>query len=124
MQVKPGRKGFTLTKDDFRIEYYSGSGAGGQYRNKHMNCCRVIHDASGSVGTSQEHRDQPSNRETAFKRCVNSPVFKAWSHRKLEEIEAGGSVEEWVEEQLRPENLAFETKVGGKWVEWDGKTKE
>jgi len=35
------------TKKDFKIDWYSGSGAGGQHRNKHQNCCRIIHIESG-----------------------------------------------------------------------------
>jgi peptide chain release factor 1 len=38
---------------DFRIEWYSGTGCGGQYRNKHQNSCRIIHLASGMIATAQ-----------------------------------------------------------------------
>ena len=38
---------------DFRIEWYSGSGAGGQHRNKTQNCCRLIHIPSGTMATAQ-----------------------------------------------------------------------
>jgi peptide chain release factor 1 len=37
---------------DFRIEWYSGTGAGGQHRNKHQNSCRITH-SSGAVATAQ-----------------------------------------------------------------------
>jgi len=36
-----------LTKKDFKIDWYSRSGAGGQHRNKHQNCCRITHLATG-----------------------------------------------------------------------------
>ena len=29
---------FSVTKKDFSITWFSGTGAGGQYRNKHQNC--------------------------------------------------------------------------------------
>lgn len=38
---------------DFEIEWYSGTGAGGQHRNKHQNSCRITHLASGMVSTAQ-----------------------------------------------------------------------
>ena len=38
---------------DFRIEWYSGTGAGGQHRNKHQNSCRLTHIPTGTVVTSQ-----------------------------------------------------------------------
>ncbi len=118
MQTFPNRKGFRLTKDDFRFEQFSGTGAGGQHRNKHQNCFRCFHDASGASGTGQSERDAPTNKRAALERCVNSPVFKAWAHQKMEQIASGTSVEAWVEEQMRPENIVVETKnPRGQWVE-------
>lgn len=37
---------------DYRIEWYSGTGCGGQYRNKHQNSCRMTHVPTGIVRTS------------------------------------------------------------------------
>lgn len=42
-----------LDPDDLIVEWYSGSGAGGQHRNKHMNSARVTHRPSGLVRTAQ-----------------------------------------------------------------------
>lgn len=55
-----------LTKKDFKLEWYSGSGAGGQHRNKHQNCCRITHIESGitCVGTSSKSRE--ANQKEAF----------------------------------------------------------
>ena len=38
---------------DLKIEWYSGTGAGGQYRNKHQNSCRIIHLPTGTVAKSE-----------------------------------------------------------------------
>lgn len=43
----------TIPKSDLRIEWYSGTGAGGQHRNKHQNSCRITHIPSGVVATAQ-----------------------------------------------------------------------
>ena len=34
---------FSITKKDFKIDYFSGTGAGGQHRNRHKNCIRLTH---------------------------------------------------------------------------------
>lgn len=41
------------TDSDFKIEWYSGTGAGGQHRNKHQNSCRITHILTGKVATAQ-----------------------------------------------------------------------
>lgn len=39
--------------NDFKVEWYSGTGCGGQNRNKVQNSCRLIHVPSGVVTTAQ-----------------------------------------------------------------------
>jgi peptide chain release factor 1 len=48
-----------------RIEWFSGTGAGGQHRNKHQNSCRLIHEPTGIVVTSQQ-RKRDQSYATAF----------------------------------------------------------
>ena len=45
---------------DLRVEWYSGTGAGGQHRNKHQNSCRITHIPSGVVATAQTRSRQSS----------------------------------------------------------------
>lgn len=47
------QKEIVFNDKDFKIEWYSGTGAGGQHRNKHQNSCRLTHIDSGTVVTSQ-----------------------------------------------------------------------
>jgi peptide chain release factor 1 len=49
----------TVMTQDVRTEWFSGTGAGGQHRNKHQNSCRLIHVPTGTVATAQcRKRDQ------------------------------------------------------------------
>jgi peptide chain release factor 1 len=42
-----------INPKDLKIEWYSGTGAGGQYRNKHQNSCRITHIPTGTVAKSE-----------------------------------------------------------------------
>lgn len=54
------------TKKDFKIDWFSGTGAGGQFRNKHQNCCRITHIESNISVTGQSHRERSRNFKEAF----------------------------------------------------------
>ena len=43
----------SIQHSDLRVEWYSGTGAGGQYRNKHQNSCRITHIPSGIIAKSE-----------------------------------------------------------------------
>ena len=60
-----------LTKKDFILEWYSGSGAGGQHRNKHQNCCRITHKETGLRAQGTESRERVTNQRVAFNRLVS-----------------------------------------------------
>lgn len=49
-----------ISEKDINIEWYSGSGAGGQHRNKHQNSCRLTHIPTGIITTSQTRSRQNS----------------------------------------------------------------
>lgn len=55
-----------LTKKDFHLEWFSGSGAGGQHRNKHANCCRITHIKSGLRVQCTSHKERTANQREAF----------------------------------------------------------
>lgn len=64
----------TVRKSDLRIDFYRGSGAGGQNRNKRDTACRLTHIPTGLVASAQEHRTQDKNRQTAFLRLADKLV--------------------------------------------------
>lgn len=50
---KSSEKFHKRSNSDFKIEWYSGTGAGGQHRNKHQNSARITHIPTGIVETAQ-----------------------------------------------------------------------
>lgn len=49
--------------EDIRVEWFSGTGKGGQHRNKHQNSCRLIHIPTGIVETRQGRHREPNYKD-------------------------------------------------------------
>lgn len=110
---------FSLTKKDFRIDTFRAGGKGGQKQNKTESGVRVTHIESGAVGESREERSQHQNKKIAFKRCVESEVFKKWHKRKCAEILADKqAIEKKVRDSMKDENLKIEAydENSKKWI--------
>ena len=108
---------FSVTKKDLILEYFSGTGAGGQHRNKCQNSCRCKHPASGAVGSCQDQRSKIQNTKIAFRRMVQSKEFQDWL--KIESARAMGQLSE-INDQVDKEltrNIKVEVKEHGRWVE-------
>lgn len=69
---------FSVTAKDCRWDYYRGTGAGGQAKNKTENCARVTHDPSGATGKAEEGRSKDLNRRTAWERMCKTDKFQNW----------------------------------------------
>lgn len=50
--------------DDFAVSFYSGTGKGGQHRNKHQNCVRMTHLPTGLKQTANG-RERQANLDAA-----------------------------------------------------------
>lgn len=93
---------FSITKKDLEITYFSGKGAGGQHRNRHMNCVRIRHPESGVIVTGQDERSKERNLKNAFKRLCNHPKFKKWLDLKIaRESMDQHEIEEEINEYLK-----------------------
>jgi len=107
---------FSLTKKDFRFDYFRAGGPGGQNQNKTSSACRVTHIASGISAESREHRTQLENKHAAFKKLGNKPQFRAWINKQLNDL-FKESPEEVVEKQMKRDNLLIECRdADGSWV--------
>jgi peptide chain release factor 1 len=69
----------TVRKEDLRIDFYRGSGKGGQKRNVTDSACRITHLETGLSAQSEDGRSQSQNRKTAFLRLTEKliPLMKA-----------------------------------------------
>ena len=74
----------SIPNTDLKVEWYSGTGAGGQHRNKHQNSCRITHIPTGLVATAQTRSRQNSYNlaiqniketlDAESKRCYNNTI--------------------------------------------------
>jgi len=79
-----------LTKKDFKIEWFSGTGAGGQYRNKHQNCCRITHLKTGIQAISTD-RERIQNQRKAFQELADR-LIKHYKSKELKTIKINKEV--------------------------------
>ncbi len=83
-----------MSDKDLRIEWYSGTGAGGQHRNKHQNSCRITHIPTGVVVTAQCRSRENSMAEakgTIIERVLQAHQSKVGSELALERKTQVGS---------------------------------
>ena len=107
---------FSVTRKDLVFEYFSGTGAGGQHRNKCQNSCRCKHPPSGAVGMCQEERSKEQNTRKAFRRMADSEVFQKWL--RVEAARRSGDlaeVEKNIERELRKVRVDIHDE-NGQWV--------
>lgn len=57
-------KSTDVKEDDLTVSWFSGTGAGGQHRNKHQNSCRITHKPTGIVVCAQT-RSQVTSKQQA-----------------------------------------------------------
>ena len=110
---------FGVTKKDFKIEWFSGSGSGGQYRNRHPNCCRLTHIEKGIVTQGTEQSKRPQNQKKAFERMLENKDFKRWLTIKSSEAALGqDTIERRVEKLMAEKNIKLEVHdEDGRWIE-------
>lgn len=81
----------TVRKSDLKIDFYKGSGPGGQHRNKVETACRITHKLTGISACSEKFKSQAQNKKSAFKKLadkllplmIKSEVETAASHETI-----------------------------------------
>jgi protein subunit release factor A len=108
---------FSITKKDLEVTYFSGTGGGGQHRNKHKNCVRIKHPDSGAIVTGQSHKERKSNIKEALNNLVSNGKFKVWHSIKVHEVLEGEKIEEKIDKMMHRRNLKIELRRNGWWEE-------
>lgn len=108
----------SITAADMRWEYFRGTGAGGQKRNKTSNCVRCTHEPSGVIAEARDSRSQRENREVAFRKVATDPKFQTWLRIQCaKKTGAEAELRDKVEQQLKQARVEVKDDAG-RWVEW------
>jgi len=96
-----------ITEEQFRFEWFSGTGKGGQHRNKHQNCCRCIHEPTGIMANGTSSRSREDNKRQAYITCLSR--IQAHLHKDKERFLAGN---ERVRTYHEPDNRVVDHSSG------------
>lgn len=96
-----------ITEDQFRFEWYSGTGKGGQHRNKHQNCCRCIHEPTGITANGTSSRSREDNKRNAYIVC--KARVQRYFHKDRERFLAG---DERIRTYHEPDNRVVDHASG------------
>ena len=107
-----------IKPDDYEMQVYRSSGAGGQHINKTSSAVRLIHKATGIVVSCQTERSQFQNKETCL-RMLRSKLVEIKEREHLDKISDIKGVQQKIEwgSQIRsyvfmPYTLAKDTRTG------------
>lgn len=101
---------YKLTKKDFVVQTFRAGGKGGQKQNKTDSGVRISHPDSGAVEEARDTRSQLQNKKLAFHRLLDSPKFKLWHAKKVFEFDRVISLEQQINDSLKPQFLKLEIK--------------
>ena len=111
---------FSVTIRDCELQTFRAGGKGGQKQNKTESGVRIIHRPSGAVGESREERSQMQNKRNAFRRMAETEKFRKWLKIRIAQQLGEKSVEEIVDEMMRPQNIRIERRNQiGQWENWE-----
>jgi peptide chain release factor 1 len=109
-----------IDPNDFKIEWYSGTGAGGQHRNKHQNSIRLTHLPTGLVETAQCRSRETSHKE-AMDRMVktlrSNAKYSTMVSRSIErkkQMGSGQRADNKVRTYRFQDNIAADNRTGKK----------
>ena len=79
--TRPGVNEMKWSEHDIKIDYYRGSGPGGQHRNTSETGVRITHLPTGIVVTATESRSRHANQQRAMARLEDKLVARMKKRR-------------------------------------------
>ena len=117
-EIEDDSEDFEIRPEDYEMQVFRSSGAGGQHVNKTSSAVRLIHKASGIVVSCQTERSQFQNKETCLK-MLRSKLVEIREREHLANIADIKGVQQKIEwgSQIRnyvfmPYTLVKDTRTG------------
>ena len=117
-EIEDDSEDFEIRPEDYEMQVYRSSGAGGQHINKTSSAVRLIHKATGIVVACQTERSQFQNKETCLK-MLRSKLIEIREREHLANIADIKGVQQKIEwgSQIRnyvfmPYTLVKDTRTG------------
>ena len=99
-------KDVEIKPEDYEMQVYRSSGAGGQHINKTSSAVRLIHKATGIVVACQTERSQFQNKETCL-RMLRSKLVEIKEREHLDKISDIKGVQQKIEWGSQIRNYVF-----------------
>ena len=117
-EIEDDSEDFEIKAEDYEMQVFRSSGAGGQHINKTSSAVRLIHKATGIVVSCQTERSQFQNKETCL-RMLRSKLVEIREREHLATISDIKGVQQKIEwgSQIRnyvfmPYTLVKDTRTG------------
>ena len=117
-EIEDDSQDVDIRPEDYEMQVYRSSGAGGQHINKTSSAVRLIHKATGIVVSCQTERSQFQNKETCL-RMLRSKLVEIKEREHLDKISDIKGVQQKIEwgSQIRnyvfmPYTLVKDTRTG------------
>ncbi len=117
-EIEDDTEDFEIRPEDYEMQVFRSSGAGGQHINKTSSAVRLIHKATGIVVSCQTERSQFQNKETCL-RMLRSKLVEIREREHLatiadikgvqQKIEWGSQIRNYV---FMPYTLVKDTRTG------------
>ena len=117
-EIEDDSEDFEIKAEDYEMQVFRSSGAGGQHINKTSSAVRLIHKATGIVVSCQTERSQFQNKENCL-RMLRSKLVEIKEREHLDKISDIKGVQQKIEwgSQIRnyvfmPYTLVKDTRTG------------
>lgn len=108
---------FSVGIHDCKVDTFTVGGHGGAGKDTSNTGVRLTHEPSGAIGRATDTRSQLKNKQLALRRMAETEAFRAWARLESSRLAGMPSIDDQVEEAMRPENLKVEVQLNGMWID-------